>query len=523
MNFGGLVGANVGIVENSFAYNESNTPAVGRNIGSGTTNNVFYKAASPDISNGGYLAGAFASVVLNKLNGHENTKQYPLYAWKSGASYPVFDTTQYLPGTVSEYKSQYKKDDEVTIGDFVYKVLTADTAEDKPAKFELIRYNGKGESVVIENGVDSGNYIVTSIASRNQTLPFRGKTNVKSVTMPDTVTVIGMQAFSGCTNLTDLTLSKNITSIEKWAFSGCSGLTEVSLPSSLETLGYGAFMNCTSIEKVTIPKTVTSFSDGCQFIGCTSLKDVTLEAGLSVLGQQMFSGCTALQSIVIPSSVKDWGGHEFQSCTNLSTVTIQEGVQKIGNGAFAGCKALKNIALPSSVTTLEDNCFSAAGLESITLGENIKSIGSKALSCKGISSVALPDGLKTIGKSAFGSAALTSLSIPATVDSITGQPCQSETITSYEVAADNAKYKAIDGVIYEMQGNEPIKAIAYPNGKTGEGYEIPESVTTIGEEAFYNTYNLKTLTINDKVTLIESKSVGYNVLSAGRQQPCILR
>ena len=72
-------------------------------------------------------------------------------------------------------------------------------------------------------------------------------TNLKSITIPDSVTSIGAYAFFGCSSLTDITISDSVTSIGMGAFKDCSSLTSITIPDSVTSIGMGAFVGCTSV------------------------------------------------------------------------------------------------------------------------------------------------------------------------------------------------------------------------------------------------------------------------------------
>jgi hypothetical protein len=75
---------------------------------------------------------------------------------------------------------------------------------------------------------------------------------ITSITMPDTVKVIGDYAFTDCLALTTVKLSANLTSIKRIAFNGCNLLTSITLPSTITEIGENAFRNCTSLKTVNV-------------------------------------------------------------------------------------------------------------------------------------------------------------------------------------------------------------------------------------------------------------------------------
>ena len=98
------------------------------------------------------------------------------------------------------------------------------------------------------------------------------------MTIPDSVSSIGNNAFAGCSNLTSVTIPDSVTSIGDIAFYRCISLTSVTIPDSVTSIGEYAFSGCTSLTSVTIPDSVISIYNGA-FEGCTSLKIITYIGG----------------------------------------------------------------------------------------------------------------------------------------------------------------------------------------------------------------------------------------------------
>lgn len=126
-------------------------------------------------------------------------------------------------------------------------------------------------------------------------------------------------AFLDYSNLRSITIPNSVRSIGNCAFKHCSGLTSITIPNSVTSIGNGAFALCSSLTSVTIPNSVTSIRDNT-FYDCSSLAAVTLGNSVTSIGEGAFRGCKALKSIKIPKSVTDIGFLAFP----IFTEKIQE-------------------------------------------------------------------------------------------------------------------------------------------------------------------------------------------------------
>ena len=255
-------------------------------------------------------------------------------------------------------------------------------------------------AVVIPASIDGR--LVTSIDRE----AFYNRTGMTGVTIPGSVTGMGLGAFSNCTSLTSVTILEGVTSIGEQAFINCSALTSVTIPPSVRRISDYAFSGCTSLMGVTISAGVTSVGRSA-FRNCSRLTSVTILEGVTSIPDGAFFNCISLRSITIPSSVTSIGSEAFGSCTGLTGVTISESVASIGNQAFRACTGLANITIPSSVTSIGSDAFHGCSkLTSITIPSSVTSIGSRAFQeCRALFRAYFLGDAPSIGPGAFTRAA----------------------------------------------------------------------------------------------------------------------
>ena len=281
-------------------------------------------------------------------------------------------------------------------------------------------------------------------------------------------------------NLTSITLPDGITEIKRAAFSYCSKLETVALPNSLTKIGMGAFYQCPGITKfdgkfasedgkcLIVDGVLNAFACGC------GVTEYTIPDGVTTIGDWAFYYGKSLTKITIPNSVTAIGDDAFYRCENLTNIIIGDGVTTIGDWAFSSCESLVNITIPNSVTTIGDYAFqSCSNLTNATIGNGVTTIGNYAFyNCGSLVKITIPNNVTTIGKKAFFG-------------------CSS--LKEFE-----GKYATEDG--YSLVVDGTLNSFAAACGATE--YIIPNSVTTIGEDAFYNCTSLTSVKIPNSVTTI---------------------
>lgn len=119
--------------------------------------------------------------------------------------------------------------------------------------------------------------------------------------------------FSGCTRLRKITLPDTLTSVGVGAFAGCASLKEIRIPDGVTFIGAGAFSACESLENIELPAGVTAI-EAYTFNLCRSFTRFTVPASIVRIDEEAFDGCYSLKEICnlstlnITAGGKDFGG-----------------------------------------------------------------------------------------------------------------------------------------------------------------------------------------------------------------------
>ena len=192
------------------------------------------------------------------------------------------------------------------------------------------------------------------------------------------ITAIGDHAFYYRSNLTSITIPDSVTTIGEGAFGGCYSLTNVTIPDSVTTIGNSAFYECISLTSVTIPDSITTIGSSA-FSHCSSLTSATIPDSVTTIGEWAFDYCSSLTRVTIPDSVTEIGYEAFCSCDKLTSITIGAGLNYLSGGLFAGCTSLISVVIPDNITFIYGSAFEGcSALERVEIGAGIKEISDYA-------------------------------------------------------------------------------------------------------------------------------------------------
>lgn len=320
----------------------------------------------------------------------------------------------------------------------------------------------------------SGDYVIPDGTKCIADHAFSGRSRIKSVTIPASVSSIGKDSFKSCSGLrgvyiSDLTkwceikfesIETNPLNYAKNLYLNGVLVSELVIPDGVTDIGSWTFCNGTSIKSIVLPDSVLHIGEDA-FVGTAYYEKSTNWTG----GNALYIGNhlirvkdTASGDFTVRENTLDIADGAFAACSKIRSVTFQEGLRAVGAGAFTGCTTLRyvyisdladwcsisfagaesnplhfsktlylnrtrliNAVIPDSVTSIGDWQFDGwTELRSVTIPSSVTSIGDSAfLGCTGISEITLPRGLTAIGDYAFsGCTALRKLAVPGSVTSI---------------------------------------------------------------------------------------------------------
>lgn len=370
------------------------------------------------------------------------------------------------------------------------------------------------------------------------------------------VTVLNSLALCNCVRITELDL-RNVVTLKTNCINTCTNLTTITIPATLTEIEDGAFVSCTRLQNYIVEEGNPNYysHDGVLYtadkktllyypIGKSgSTYIIPEEFGVTEIASSAFYSAK-ITSITIPSTVVTIGDNAFNA-SKIQTVNIEtpSSLKEIKERAFQSTSSLKSFTWPEGVDAIPDNCFNSSGLESIEIPDNVKAIGKMAFYASKIKTVKIGKGVTSIGDfafrfselsevifdeksnvtsigfTAFGSTKLNSFTLPTSLKvlSINTNPifdkCNQLTeiiVPDGSVLTTIEKFGAPNLEKFTFEGSSNVTTIgseAFKNHKNLTELHFPNSVKTLGYEAFMGCTNLESVTFEGgeaEITLINT-------------------
>ena len=461
-----------------------------------------------------------------------------------------------------------------SIGDYAFSNCSALTSVKIPDSVVTIGYDAFSNCSVLTN-VTIGNS-VTSIGNS----AFYNCSALTSVIIGNSVTSIGNYAFYNCSALTSVIIGNSVTSIGNYAFYNCSALTSVKIPDSVVTIEYNAFYNCSALTNVTIGNGVTSIGNSA-FYDCGNIVDIYIKKIQSEVtfgsywkssGYVHYSDCTHnltnnIQSetlLITQTEYSDSPENGKISCrgtyqfklVNESGEVVKDKLIKIKEqerespssnriiwiapdqeGIYTIENIIRNVSIEEIGELSNGKVVQATDSNGITWNYTYQNGKAKNIYYEQgniTSDIELPselDGHTVISckdnmfSNVATSRTVKEITIPESIESINDSAfSRCDNLESINVNENNNYYSSLSGILYDKDQTKikiiprAIKEAIIPNSVTSIGYNafyncskltsvtIPEGVTTIGDYTFYNCSQLTNIEIPNSVT-----SMGYGV------------
>ena len=336
----------------------------------------------------------------------------------------------------------------------------------------------------------------------------------KKTVIPNTVTSIGGSAFYGCTGLTSIIIPNSVKSIGSLSFRGCTGLTTINIPSSVTSIGSATFSGCSHLDSVIVnfPIPLSIYNDtfdeyskmatlyvpqGCKAVyeAAEYWKDFKeiiemdgiidfADAGVKSIcvnnwdtngdGELSYKEAAAVTDL----NMRFYYDHEIESFNELKYFT---GLKNIRSSEFRHCVKLSHIELPENIVSIGSFAFHNAPLYEMTIPDSVKIIGDWAFqSCRNLSTLYIPKNVEEIGSCITSDTPL---------------------LESIFVDEENQNYDSRDNCNAIIHTATNTFVLACKNSV------VPNSVTTIGKNAFCWCKGIETIYIPKSVTTIEEQGL----------------
>ena len=339
-------------------------------------------------------------------------------------------------------------------------------------------------------------------------------------------------AFHNCSSLTSVEIGSGITSISSSAFYNCSNLKEITCHAiTAPSINSNTFKGIASYGLLIHPEGSDYSSwllTDSYYLGYYNWGNKVVEAictynitsantptnicystngilkmevdGVEIEPTTAYTFNEIGEHIIEFTFLNNIASNAFYYCSNLTTVEIGSGCTSIGPKAFLHCDGLTGITIPNSVTSIGDSAFYYCyGLTEITIPDSVTSIGDSAFNCcYELTGITIPDSVTSIGISAFAGCSNLNIINVSTGNTVydSRENCNAIIETATNTLIQGCNTTVIPDSVTSIGNN------AFEDCSGLTGITIPDSVASIGNNAFYNCDGLTGITIPASVTSI---------------------
>lgn len=448
-----------------------------------------------------------------------------------------------LPSMASMGSSSSSSTKKVTIDSLQWVLV------DSTQTATLHRYGKKGDTAIIPETVeyDGNTYQVLAIGSaENSRVFYYTNDNIKHVSLPKSLRIVGNYAFNYCSKLEEINLPETVDSIGYSAFSNCSTLKSITIPSKVKVLGEYSLYNCSGLEEINLSEGLTTILKNA-LAGNSKLRQLTIPSTVTYMGDYALSSDNSLYTLNVNASIApQLGQWVFNNCNNLHIIYVPEGSGssyrneaewkdyiiapgkglavdidlatpgELGNEILKLTENLSDVNILKLNGKLNDDdiyniknrmpnlieidlsevdmenlpaemFYNRVAIRRIVLPNNLRTIGNNAMQyCQMLESIVIPEGVTNIGSSAFcNCASLSDVQLPAGLTSIPNG--------------------------------------CFENCSSLESITLPENLTSIGSSAFYNCTQLKDINLSKNLIAIGSSTFCYCYSLTDVQLPTTLQ
>ena len=219
--------------------------------------------------------------------------------------------------------------------------------------------------------VEDGKQEIVSAADAYKAIPrvlaYEPEGNFTTVAVTeDTIAVREYIGTNTVVNIPRTINGKTVVEIENNAFANNTTVTKVTVPSTVTEIGVAAFQSTPNLKEVRLSKNLNELSDEAFFN--SGLESIKIPAGVDSITDSCFENCPSLETVTFSKGLKTLGENAFKSCISLKTVVLPDGLESLGGSTFVGCINLESVTIPASCTTfVDDEIFKDCDLTKLTI------------------------------------------------------------------------------------------------------------------------------------------------------------